>query len=482
MANPGRKSQKQIAEKYKGNLDYYNRPSFLRSWRGRLFWIGLLVGVLGWVGFEKFSKRVDYYNPGPVSQSHAGFAGDCAKCHQPVDKDWPMFTSVLVRQVNTPAHTFARVNKVDAGCLDCHKGMDVHQPDIVHGQSCADCHTEHRTAGKMLPVLSANCVNCHNNPQEMAAATEKGKTIPAHWFRSVAHPEIRKFPQPRPPEGYTKVFAHFWDSHPDFRYQTTGQSDPNTLKYNHQRHFAADIPAVNGKKLECSSCHQPDATGTGFRRMTFESNCQVCHSLQFDPEVKELQVPHGNPAEVRAFLRSLPYQYATVAREKLHLQSESDINRFVAERVNHLRATRGTGEALENAVFFGHESKAGTQSPFASCNYCHEVTPTKTGPVVTAPTTPDRWLANAAFKHAPHQQMNCAQCHNVANSRSTADINLPSKASCVQCHSPKGGVVAECSTCHHYHNTLPPEVTATTAQNATVEKGLRGWLMTSTRR
>jgi hypothetical protein len=29
---------------------------------------------------------------------------------------------------------------------------------------------------------------------------------------------------------------------------------------------------------------------------------------------------------------------------------------------------------------------------------------------------------------------------------------LPTKQSCVECHSPKGGVASNCSTCHTFHS------------------------------
>ena len=54
--------------------------------------------------------------------------------------------------------------------------------------------------------------------------------------------------------------------------------------------------------------------------------------------------------------------------------------------------------------------------------------------------------------------MKCEACHGqVVKSEKTSDINLPDKASCVTCHSPKGGVVSTCATCHDYHNKAAPD-------------------------
>jgi hypothetical protein len=45
----------------------------------------------------------------------------------------------------------------------------------------------------------------------------------------------------------------------------------------------------------------------------------------------------------------------------------------------------------------------------------------------------------------------CSECHQVEHSRLTSDVLLPSKQTCVKCHSPEGGVSDSCSTCHSYH-------------------------------
>ena len=89
---------------------------------------------------------------------------------------------------------------------------------------------------------------------------------------------------------------------------------------------------------------------------------------------------------------------------------------------------------------------------FAGCAYCHEV---KRGPenvpAVTQPIIPDRWLVRGEFNHAKHLNVECIKCHEVSQSTATSDILLPSKASCANCHSPKGGVAYSCATCHNYH-------------------------------
>jgi hypothetical protein len=133
------------------------------------------------------------------------------------------------------------------------------------------------------------------------------------------------------------------------------------------------------------------------------------------------------------------------------------------------------GENLENEVFLSdgkHIYYNGTVAPpsaetplFAGCAQCHDVSPAQIGePKITAPIIPDRWYVHAKFNHAVHAAIRtCEECHTQARtSEKTADILLPDRASCLECHSPapKGGVVSTCTTCHDYHNEAPTSATA----------------------
>ena len=97
---------------------------------------------------------------------------------------------------------------------------------------------------------------------------------------------------PRPARGYTQVFASFATDHPEFQLNRDKARDPDVLRFNHQRHFAADIPPVGGKKLDCNFCHMADLDGRYYERISYAKNCQVCHALQFDPK---------NPEHVKAW-------------------------------------------------------------------------------------------------------------------------------------------------------------------------------------
>jgi hypothetical protein len=204
--------------------------------------------------------------------------------------------------------------------------------------------------------------------------------------------------------------------------------------------------------------------------ISYSRNCQACHALQIDPTLADFQIPHPTGTSgvnsVRDFLLTLPTQYATYAVQK-GITRSSQIAAFVNKHMLTVRQRVREGADLEREVFFaddrdinyGEPSLAATRERalFPGCAYCHEVRASPAGdPVVTRPVTPDRWYVHARFDHAAHIGMSCTACHGaVLQSEKTSDISLPDKASCVTCHSAKGGVVSTCVTCHDYHKADP---------------------------
>src|SRR6266404_2512501 len=75
-----RRTQKQIAERYKGNLGYYNKP---HPWRRARMLVSLLTICGGLFGIWFFYQRGHeaFFNVGKISANHAGFADNCAACH-----------------------------------------------------------------------------------------------------------------------------------------------------------------------------------------------------------------------------------------------------------------------------------------------------------------------------------------------------------------------------------------------------------------
>ena len=449
-----KRTQKQIAERFKGQLDYFKRPNYLRTMR---FWTTITVVLLGaiWIFFYHNYGSEQFYNKGPLSRPHATL--DCRECH-----DAP------TKLMSVSFETFhIRKTSFDRACVRCHKGHSFHAPNTVHELECIICHKEHHGPAPLAPVENANCITCHGDAAIPQASAIKGATLPPKVFDYPQPGGISVFKLQRPAQGFTQVINSLATDHPEFRILSEKWRDTNSLQFNHARHFAADIPSVKGRKLACIDCHVPDASGNYFQKISFEKHCQTCHSLQFDGANKDLPLPHGNPEHIRAFLRSLPTQYAALAG-KQGIINQREVEDFVKEQMIQLRKQVRTGEELEQQVFFNASRKApvsevaGIRSEatarFPGCAYCHEVTP-QGGlvPKITRPMVMDRWLPGGSFSHTKHTAANCVLCHAATQSKVTADILLPSKAVCAECHQPKGahqtkgGAPSECFTCHGYH-------------------------------
>jgi hypothetical protein len=479
MATPGR-TQKQIAERYKGNLGYYRRKHPWRVARWCVSFLAIAGGIAGIVLFQKRGNE-EFFSSGKISSHHAAFGQDCAQCH---DKGAVLGDGITLTKfksvVQDRFHRGIDFAAIDLKCEHCHKQHTLHEPNVVENRSCSVCHQEHLGAGSMKPVADLQCASCHNNSGIMEASAQKGAQLPPAAFHLRPHPAQQLvFEMPRPPRGYTQVLSSFAGDHPEFQLVREKARDPDVLRFNHQRHFATDIPpAEKGRKLDCNYCHKTDPEGRFYQRISFEANCQACHALLFDKNNPQLHIPHGDVNLVRTFLRTLPAQYAAFAQLQKEKTRYSDAKSFVAQQMTRLREQFGTDEKVERAVFFerdpykpNREAAPATRANFAGCAFCHDVsTASNSTPVIAKPVLVDRWMPQAKFNHAKHQvdpstqeKLDCNKCHRALVSRETSDVLMPVKADCVTCHSPKGKVVSECITCHAYHAPTQTAVASNTS-------------------
>jgi len=364
MAAP-RRTQKQIAERYKGNLGYYRRK---HGWRRARYWISFLAIVGGIAAILLFQTRgrETFFNPGKISSSHARFADDCAQCH---DKS-------LIRSGTLTPSTFKAVlrdrfshgvafDPIDRKCEACHLKQDrrthtFHEANVVQDRSCSACHQEHQGPGPLRLVANSNCISCHGNTEIMQASAQKGMQLsPQAFHRHPVPSQQVVFELPRPSRGYTQTFSSFWNGHPEFQLEREKVRDPDydwkgnrdILRFNHQRHLAPDIPWVNGKKLDCNYCHKPDAEGRYYQRITFAANCQACRSLQFDAKNADMKIPHGDVAlaDLFAHLAGAIWRLRATEKRKDAGQRGSKIcfaaHQAIARAISHGRRI-GAGRVL----------------------------------------------------------------------------------------------------------------------------------------
>ena len=403
-------------------------------WRNRIISPGIVSDPHSSAAFAALAMT-NHLNPGCGACHRAGNAGPAGLVNAARHAEPGIFDLKKLADAK-PAQPAA----IDESCLKCHAGRNVHQP-LAPALSCSFCHAEHQGPVPAAPT-GANCIFCHGDAAKLGAKAEGGRR------------KAETNPLP--------VIHHFAGDHPQFRFLAEKWRDPDTLKFNHALHLTgATIPKLpGGGKLDCAFCHSPDVAGAFMKPAAFENNCRVCHSLQFDPETPQLQLPHGSVEFVSAFLRSLPKPYLALAAK----EHPADANGFAGQKLAALRAQFGNGEELERRVFFstatsGPAVRIGTVSGatrpmFPGCAYCHEVKPAADGaPQLTKPLPTERWLTRGKFNHARHVNLACAQCHDASHSKDTADVLLPPKETCAACHSPRGGVADSCATCHVYHKT-----------------------------
>ena len=459
----------------------------LRSIRKRVVTFTVIASFLILFVCLSLGIRDNFINPGSLSNVHAsatfvdfhtkssGDTSQCAACHEGARQDAPSWNYKAFDAFMhglAPAELIKKgpleTSLMDKNCLACHAGMDFHQPNMAAQYACSECHKEHQGKGPMLEVKSASCTSCHGSAELMAASQEIGAKINPHAFPSpLSNSDVKVQSRTRPAKGYTEVITAFHTDHPEFRLLRDGVRDESSLKFNHAVHLRTGrIPRV----LNCTDCHERDGTGEYQRPITYEKNCVECHTLQFDPNTPAdknkpgIYLPHGDPYYVRAYLRSLNIQYEEYGRSHEGITRQDELINYVQEKRNGIEELYQTGENLERAVFFADmkgEIPGGLRVPFAGCATCHEVSDPKTEnatPVIKNILTPDRWMTLGKFNHDLHQNgLTCLSCHNVMNSELTSDLNLPSIKSCVECHSPKGGIDHRCTACHSYHNTPVPK-------------------------
>ena len=318
MPEPER-TQKQVAEKYKGNLDYYHRGHFFR----RLRWIAFVIVAVGSVAFAlSFGKwgKPAFFSTGPISQNHAQLVHDCNVCHEksqpdltrglglheaaadPVGKfaqlrDWiarapAALDSLRPAKFTTTAEQALKgtsLADMDRACIKCHDPQRLHQPQaaalalrrvyhempMVFSGACANCHREHVTSARMALPRSEACATCHNDSTRLAATSahirEEGPPLLGAAAAELADGQ-RHFVMPRTQQ-QPVAFKSFAEGHPHFAYEQPGARDPGTIKFNHARHFEADIPPMEAaSRLDCRSLAQ----GHSWSASTTSSTA-LCH-------------------------------------------------------------------------------------------------------------------------------------------------------------------------------------------------------------
>ncbi len=395
------------------NLFYFRRPNAFRDGKRKLMWIAPAVAavasipfLLGIGGGEKV------FSNGPISEAHAIFEANCAKCH---------------------TQPFSHVN--DEACKSCHDGPAHVAPEMASRRGiaeprCAQCHIEHKGTGALSSMDDGSCTGCHADLARFGSGFQ-ARAAAISGFVPGSHPE---FPDPA-----------FKDLRP--------------LKLNHAKHMPAEPKQIRDIKLpmRCSDCHQTnlESPAGDLLPVNFDAHCLQCHERELEFDVYGLlsasrPAPHTRAvSEIHSLILAT---YQTLAE-----QNPEVLSRPLGRSLQPV----GSPEEWLNQVVGDAERFLFDRK----CVYCHEQGP----PVDGYPSMQDvnpilgrfsaevkelsPWVESASFSHRVHRAVDCAGCHTAAPaSQSTADVLIPHLADCLPCHGNTGTSQDNCSQCHLYHD------------------------------
>ncbi len=360
---------------------------------------------------------------GPLHSSHKFIGDACETCH--------VKPFVMVR---------------DQECMACHSDMSHHadpaefaMPEL-DSVRCAVCHQDHHEPTALINGSEKLCTNCHNGFDQHFPESELKNITSFSVGAKNGHPELRvTMLQPGSDKPLWKSL-----SDPELK-------DPSGLKFPHDKHLNPEgVKSPDGEQiLECNSCHVTDRAGHSMRPISFEQHCQSCHSLDFDSEQPDRQVPHGDPELVTSTLREF---YA--ARYLTELEASMPGNGTDRQRPG--RTERMAAELAAN-----QEAKSITAELFGkrSCAVCHTVENTESGWKVDPVVLTEVWMPRANFTHKPHNTTACTDCHATDNSESASDVLMPKLETCQTCHGDSDSselLQTGCVGCHGFHNAAMP--------------------------
>jgi predicted CXXCH cytochrome family protein len=369
-----------------------------------------------------------FWNPGPVLLAHQPFEKKCATCHE-----------VAFQHVK------------DRACLECHSAIGQHvapamQPaTLFEGSRCTTCHRDHKGVKPTHRDNDSFCVGCHRDIRARAKGADAANV--SDFARD--HPPFRlSLPQET---GVKRV-----------RMGAQPIAEKSNLVFPHATHVdpkGIRSPLQGRMTLQCAACHQPDASRRGFEPVSMTKHCQECHALQFEPAVTTREVPHGKAA---AAVTVIDEFYANLALRGVR---DSFQKAFGAPGEGLLRRVGEPtpDERREALGLASRKAKQVSEELFEVrvCKTCHEVSRAGAFDWKIAPVRANNsWMPHARFDHKSHGQVKCGDCHDVAASKQSADVAMPSIDKCRDCHGGskpvEGKLTSNCLLCHGFHDPAHP--------------------------
>ena len=405
------------------------------------------------------------WSTGPLHPAHQIIGKDCNSCHT------TPFKMVRNRQ-----------------CLECHTDIQHHvdvtsqDVQVFEQNRCASCHREHNEPSILVQQDQRFCADCHRQLDKQKTDTELANVSDF----GADHPEFRlTLLMPHHEEEKTR-----WEPTRLERNSLKTIREKSFLQFSHKDHLdPKGLKSPDGDKvLLCQDCHRPNTSERQMLPITMENHCSDCHSLLFDENDLNKQIPHGDLNALYETLKEHfsrqyldPASLATTLIPSVQHRRPGGENRILSleERQRALDWTDKQSlmiaqELLEDRL----------------CGDCHQISrvPGKTGfeqwhlePVALT----KQWMPLARFDHASHDVEACTSCHeNAQKSEKSSDVLMPKIEICRECHSgatDKVKLPSDCLMCHQFHLTkrgLLDQVQRTEAEKSLAGEEVSGRLKT----
>ena len=480
----------------RAELEFHQQP---HRFRRRAWLSGVVLGLAcgGWLLWASVSGDYRAFDAGELSRAHAFIGNDCRQCHN----TWKPVRRLF--SVGSQVGSADNSSISNAACVKCHAAAEHNHRQIpAHASlSCAECHREHGGKLELASVTDQHCIRCHGELK----TTDEPASLFAHSIRGFSgtdgHPEFNlslrlksdtapsnlitraefdALLKESPEEGpYQARFLDVLAARPAPYDQKPGQPAPSKwrdrgdIKFNHAAHLGPKgVKDQHGKTVfltdNCQACHVPDPGGRYMQPITYQQHCVQCHPLLFDNQnFPGDAVPHARPDIVRGFLTQ-KYTLTVLNQKQSLVESQPprplpgqpDRGPLNVDQAKRLEELVAQAERIAQDHTRVVKSRGG-------CKLCHTVSET-TGDgtwTVEAPQMPTRWLPHSQFGHTAHRMLGCTECHhNVAQSRDTGDVLMPTIADCRECHISESGtprrksqtalaheMKSSCVLCHIYH-------------------------------
>lgn len=389
--------------------------------------------------FAKQARESSYipddsvWQSGAISTPHKHFGKQCDTCHQQA------FTMVE-----------------DQACVQCHADTTVHaDPELfdlheLQDVRCTSCHKEHSQTEFLVRRDQFLCSDCH---KDLTARVETELDNISDF--SEQHSEFKPLlfvPEEGVANGEAKQ-----NSWLRVALGNAAVKHETGIKFPHDVHLdvnGLDSP-TGSKQLQCYSCHETDVSGRYMMPLEFEQHCQECHSLSFDLNTPERELPHSN---LDALSATLDEYYAYMALRGGYEDDGEVLPKVISQR-------RIPGKALTTservtALAWAKDKAADVKEEvieFRACGLCHKVerdNNTVSGWRVPEVHISQRWFSKGAFDHVVHQSTACEDCHQASTSKVSEDVILPGIKVCRDCHGGEDSsnkLDSGCVECHVFH-------------------------------